>query len=44
MQKIEKTIDINVENTKLYPKKLFKTQLLSALKFGKVVDNKARFV
>ena len=29
------------KNTKIYPKKLSKTQLLSALKFEKTVDKKA---
>ena len=31
------------KNTKIYPKKLSKTQLLSALKFEKAADKKARF-
>ena len=34
---------MKAEKYELYPKKLLKTQLFSALKFGKVVDKKARF-
>ena len=34
---------IRWKNTEIYQKKLLKTKLLSALKFEKVADNKARF-
>ena len=42
--KFKKYSILRRKNTELYPKKLLKTHLFSALKFGKVVDNKARFV
>jgi len=39
--KIQKILDIKAEKYRTVSKKLLKTHLFSALKFGKVVDNKA---
>ena len=40
-KKSKKYSIIRRKNTEIYQKKLFKTHLLSALKFEKVADNKA---